>query len=249
MVSIERFDRETFIHERFDYKPGQHLSIIGETGNGKTTLALQLLQATASRDLQALILAMKPADDTIDRYRKKAGEAGQTYRVIRDWPPAPSVWQPGKPDGWILWPKHVHNTAIDRANHADTFGRAMMNTYSKGAKKGGRIIFADEIFSLSKELHLADDLDTIWTKGRSMGCGLWGATQQPAWIPSNMYRQASHLFLDYPSDKRSRERYREIGGMDPDIVLQALWQSSEEEFSWVYLRPEGRRSKICIVGP
>lgn len=263
MPEIIRFDREEFITERWDYRAGQHVSIIGETGNGKTTLANQLLAASvgpgltsptpthpngAPIDIWATILAMKPEDDTIDRFLRKMRDDGKKFRKISTWPATPSVWYPGRPEGYVLWPKHVHNTEIDRTNHADIFGRAMMNLYGMGKKKGGRIIFADEIFSLTKELKLGDDLDTIWTKGRSMGCGLWGATQQPAWIPSNMYRQAQHLFLDYPSDKRSRERYREIGGMDPDIVLQAVWKSSEEEFSWVYLKPNGRRSQICIVG-
>lgn len=242
---IVRLDRAEFIEKYFDYSPGQHVSIIGETGNGKTTLALQLLKATAKPELPAVILAMKPKDDTIDKFQKEVKADGLDYRLVTTWPPSPSMWKPGKPDGYVLAPKHLHETHADRAAHSDIFNRALMDSY----KKGKRIIFADEAFSLSEELDLGDDLDTLWTKGRSMGCGVWAATQRPARVPLNMYSQASHLFLDWPSDKRARDRYREIGGCDPDVVLAALYQASEVEFSFVYLLPKGRRTKICIVGP
>lgn len=244
MGKVVRFDRQEFIAERFAYKAGEHLSIIGETGNGKTYLALQLLQATARPDLPAIVLQMKPKDSTIDKFRKDTKEAGLDYRLARNWPPTPSIWKPGKPDGWVLAPKHLMDPDQDEERHAEIFRAALLDSY----KKGKRIIFGDEAYSLDDEMGLGRYLVTLWTKGRSMGCGLWAATQKPTHVPLWMYSQATHLFLDYPSDKRARDRYREIGGMDPKVIEEAVWQASEEEFAWVYVRPNGRRSTICIVG-
>jgi hypothetical protein len=187
---------------------------------------------------------MKPRDDTVDKYRARTKDAGMHYRKITSWPPRRSVWEPAEPHGWILQPKHTFDPDRDEAAHAEIFYKAFLDSY----KRGKRIIFADEAYSLGKELGLERYLNTIWTKGRSMGCGLWSATQKPTHVPLNMYSQATHLFLDYASDKRARDRYREISGADPDVVQRALLQASEEEFAWLYVKPDGRRSVMCIVG-
>ncbi|HWW95504.1 MAG TPA: hypothetical protein VN375_19195 [Vicinamibacteria bacterium] len=240
---IARFDREEFIQERFDYKRGEHLSIIGPTGNGKTYLGQQLLKATANEKLPAVMFAMKPKDSTIDEFLKKAKAEGYDYRKVSSWPPAPSPWKPGKPDGWVIQPKHTFDVDRDEPQHAEIFYKALLDSY----KKGNRILFGDEAYSLCEELGLKRYMITLWTKGRSMGAGMWAATQKPTHVPLWMYSQASHLFLSYDPDKRARDRYREISGIDPDVIQHAL-NSLEEEFSWVYIRPEGRRSQICIVG-
>ena len=242
-LPIKRIDREEFITDYFDYKPGEHVSIIGATGNGKTTLALQLLKATAHPKLPAVILAMKPKDDTIDKYRADAKAEGIDYRLTRTWPPRKSLWTPGTPHGWVLSPKHTFDPYRDSPDHTEIFDRALLDSY----KRGNRIIFADEAVSLTKELGLGLSMDTLWTKGRSMKCGMWAATQRPAWVPRNMFDQSTHLFLDYPADKQTRDRYKEISGVDPEVILRALRQSSEEEFAWVYVKPNGRRSQICVV--
>lgn len=241
MPAVARFDREDFITNRFAYEKGQHLSIIGPTGNGKTTLGLQLLEATAHPDLPAVLFAMKPKDDTIDKFIKATKARGHDYRKVGNWPPPPSIWRPGKPDGWIVQPKHTFNVDVDEPNHSEVFYRALQDSY----KKGKRIVFADEAYSLDDELGLGRYLITLWTKGRSMGTGLWAATQKPTHVPTWMYSQATHVFLSYDPDKRARQRYREISGIDPDIAEHAL--KGLGEFEWLYLKPAGRATQMCVV--
>jgi hypothetical protein len=235
--TVARFTREEFITQRFDYHAGQHLSMLGSTGNGKTTLALQLLDAVSRPELPGIVLGMKPKDATLDRYIKQTG-----FRKVRTWPPPPSVWHPGKPRGYVLWPRTTHNPDVDEQHHSDVFHRAILDSY----KKGNKILFADETYSLDDELGLGRDLITVWTKGRSMGCGLWAATQKPTHVPLWMYSQATHLFLSYDADKRARDRYREISGADPEVIGRTLWELGEYE--WLYVRPNGRRTQMCIVG-
>lgn len=236
-LPVARFTREEFIATRFDYKSGQHVSLLGSTGNGKTTLAFQLLDAVATEKVPAIVLGMKPKDATLDKFRKTTG-----FRKVRTWPPPMSLWQPTKPRGYILWPRTTHNPDVDEAHHANEFHRCILDSY----KRGNRILFADEAYSLDDELGLGRDLITVWTKGRSMGCGLWAATQKPTHVPLWMYSQASHLFLSYDNDKRARDRYRDISGSpDPAVIERALW--SLGEFEWLYVRPNGRRTQMCIV--
>lgn len=234
-MKLARFPRDEFIATRWAYKRGEHTTFIAPTGNGKTTLALQLVDKTATEQTPALVLAMKPKDETVDKFRQES-----RFRVVRHWPPVFSKWSPVKPRGWILQPTHLYNEADDE-RHAQIFHRALWDSY----KRGKRIVFADELYSLDAELGLGHPLVTIWTKGRSMGTGLWGATQKPTHVPLWAYNQATHLFLSYDPDKRARDRFREIAGVDPALIAKGV--DELDEYEWVYVKRAGRRSTVCIV--
>ena len=45
---ILRVPREEFVTQRWHYEPGEHVTLLAPTGNGKTTLAYELLNVTAS---------------------------------------------------------------------------------------------------------------------------------------------------------------------------------------------------------
>lgn len=236
-TGIVRIDRAEFLSDYWDYRKGEHVTMIGRTGSGKTYLANQLLESTAHEELPAVVLVMKPRDSTAEALKKRA-----KYRKIFTWPPRPSVWHPRKPPGYLLWPKHSFDPTEDNERHAGIFAHALMDCY----KRGGYIIFADELYSLSEELDLDPELICIWTKGRSMGTGLWGATQKPTHVPLWAYNQATHLFLAYEQDKRARDRYGEIGGIDQDLVKRAVLSLGDHE--WLYIHQKGRASEVCIVG-
>jgi hypothetical protein len=76
-----------------------------------------------------------------------------------------------------------------------------------------------------------------------MGAGLWAGTQQPFHIPTHAYRQAEHLFIAKDPDKRSRERYDEIGGLDSGTVR--AWVLALRKHQFLYLRRSG--PAVCIV--
>jgi hypothetical protein len=236
-VVIQWMERSYFLTEIWHCKAGEHVTIIGPTGQGKTTLCGQLLEQTATEQNPVVMLVMKPKDSTADAFTKKNG-----YRKVRSWPPPPTVWKPRKPKGFTLWPKHTFNPEIDDSNQERIFRTALRDSY----KKGNRHIFADELYSLDNELGLGRDLVTIWTKGRSMGVSLWGATQKPTHVPLYAYNQATHLFLSYDPDKRSVDRFREIAGVDPDLITAGI--NKLAPYEWLYIRREGRNSTLCIVG-
>src|ERR1700761_357454 len=204
--NIVKLERRDFLDNYWDYHAGEHVTLIGRTGSGKTYLANQLLVKTATPELPAVVLVMKPRDTTADKLKRDG-----KYRRIFTWPPPPSIWNPGKKAGYLLWPRHTFNPTVDNEQHAAVFSKAMMDCY----KKGHYIVFGDELYSLSAELGLDPELICLWTKGRSMGTSLWGATQKPTHVPLWAYNQATHLFLAYEQDRRARDRYAEIGGVDP----------------------------------
>lgn len=233
---IASFSREEFLQTRWKYKPGEHTTFVAPTQAGKSTLAMQLLQVTATPRLPAVVLVMKPRDPTMTRWRKTLG-----YRQVRSWPPVPSIWQPGRPPGWFLWPKHTFDPDRDDALLYVQFRRAILDCY----KRGNRIVEVNELYGISTELDLDRELQAVWSRGASMGCGLWGETQRPAYVPLYAYSQAEHVFLGMTPDKRDRDRLRDIGGQDPDEVA---WEVARlPKYHMLYLRRSG--AVKCIVEP
>lgn len=237
-MKVQSFTREEFLRDRFWYRPGEHLTIISPTDAGKTTLAFQLAGRVATPDLPAIVMVRKARDATVTRWAAQLG-----YRRVRTWPPLPSPWA-WNPPGYVLWPRVTFDPRRDRGEQYKQFRSAIMHSY----KKGNRIIFADELFQLTRILGLGDELDELWTGGRSMGCGLWTATQSPVHISGFAYNQAAHLFIGHDPDKRRRLRFAEIGGVDPDIVMAVVVQL--RKYEWLYIRRHGRDgAELCVVDP
>jgi hypothetical protein len=140
----------------------------------------------------------------------------------------------------VLWPRFVFDPDRDDDTLYREFRKVILDSY----KRGNRVIFGDEVYSLSMELGLDKELITLWSKGRSMGCGLWAASQKPTHIPLWAYSQAEHLFLHNDPDERARKRFDEIGGVNPNLVRGVVAHLDKHE--WLYIRRDG--PVMAIVG-
>lgn len=196
--------------------------MLAPTQSGKTTLAFQLLQKTTKPDLPGLVLVMKPRDPTVTKWTKAL-----KYKIVRDWPP--KIARYPKPPGYTIWPKHTFDIDTDDAKLKAVFNRTIMDSY----KRGNRILFGDEVYGLDKELGLGKQLQTVWSRGAAMGCGLWSASQRPFSVPQMAYSQATHVFLAHDPDKRDRDRYGEIGGVDPKALSNAVLGLKKYQFVYV----------------
>jgi hypothetical protein len=226
------FSRQEFLTERWVYRAGEHVTFLAPTDGGKTQLKWQLLDVTATQEVPAIVCAMKPRDKTTAEWSKKLD-----YRTVRDWPPHWNPWRT-KPKGFVVWPKHTFDPDIDDEDHEYIFRSVIMDCY----KTGNRILDVDELLA-AVDLHLQKYLRAGWTRGRSMGMGLWGGTQKPTDIPTYAYGQAQHLFLGNDPDKRSTDRFDEIGGFDSGQLK--AWVRGLSEFQFLYVKRKGR--KVCIV--
>lgn len=242
-------DRTEFIARRyFDYSPGQHVSFFGPTGDGKSTLAFQLLDAVVTPALPVVNLVLKPRDDQVSMLSDAAG-----FKRVESWPPTlvPALFQE-KPRGYTLWPKHkLRDLPATNANLYRQMHAALVDSYARG----NRILFSDEITGVIElvppDRHLPQtktQIEAIYSRGRALGCGQWAATQQPTYVPRKMYSQATHVFLSPDPDKEARKRYSEIGGLDPKLVFAYLDQCGVYEFVYIRKKSATSPTSICIVG-
>lgn len=235
VAQVARIPRAEFLAEYWEYRAGEHVTVLAPSGGGKSQLGLELLGATATPKLPAYILVMKPQDETVTKFAKQ-----YHFRVIREWPPPPLLPFQDKPSGYVLWPKGNPNVKLENQQHSIVFGRAIQDLYWR---KGKSIIFADEGYSLEAELKLSDELNRVHTKGRSMSCGLWTASQRPAFISQWAY-QANHLFLGNDPDRKARDRYGEIAsGIDPALIRATT--ASLRQYEFLYICRDART--MCIV--
>lgn len=235
--------RHEFARERFDYKPGQHVVFGGPSQNGKTSLAFDLLQYTATPDLPAYISVSKPQDPVTAKRGKEL-----EFRKVDNWPPPAQVkdFFGDKPRGYLVWPKFgdLHG---DVENAYRVTSLLLQERYSAGAKgKAKGILVLDDTYVKSKVLGLDRSMTTLHAMAGAMGLGCWTFVQKPTGAgetPIMAYGACEYAFLFRDPDKRSRQRYDEIGGFDPGYVAQKVM--SLEQYQCLCLKRTGRY--MCIV--
>jgi hypothetical protein len=237
---VTTFRRRDFLDNVWDYRSGDHVTFVGRTRSGKTTLAFQLL-SRIPEDIVPIVLVMKPRDATVVDWTQRL-----KYKRTATWPPLRSARRMPrnyKPPGWVAWP-NLGNIESDDAITRDLFHKVMADSYAQAARRGAedRIIFADEIVGIAKELRLERDVNALWMRGGGMGVGLWAGAQRPFELPQHALSQSVHLFLHRDDDKRNRERFAEIGGVDPDFVMQLT--SSMAQYQFLYIARRGYHMAI-----
>lgn len=233
LPTVQRIGRDEFLAHYWHYEPGEHVTILARTGNGKTFTAQQLLERSASREIPALCLIAKREDETVKAWAKGAG-----YRTVTSYPSPTTIWRPNRPPGYVLWPHWAKDPRIDKPAHARIFRTALLHAYAKGK----HIVFADETVGLQR-LGLTEEIEEIEMQGRSLKCGMWVSSQAPINVTTYAYSQAHHLFLGYAKDKRHVDRFKEIGGVDADLVAHHVARLGHHE--WLYIHTESRT--MCIV--
>lgn len=233
-TGVHTVDRATFFDDIWTYQAGDHVSFIGPTGSGKTYLANPLLARSVGPELPGLIMVMKRRDKTVSDFLKKHG-----WRRAVTYPIPPSFRR--KPPGFAVWPHHTADPDADDVRMAMIFHRLLRDSYVRG----DRIIFADEVQGLTEEMGLKKDLVRLWSRGRSEGAGLWAATQRPYMAPQHMYSQAEHLFLAFTPDRRDQDRFAEIGGVDPHLVVDVV--KHLPRYYWLYVRRSDRTMVVVAA--
>lgn len=205
--------RAQFIKEFGQNYSQQHVTLIGPTQRGKSTLTVQLLAVCISPEDPTVILAGKPADR--DPTIAKSAET-LNLRVIKHWPPE-RTFQDRKRNGFVLKPLGKADGDIDEEDILEReFRKALKGLYSS---RKPVIITVDETSLVYEDLKLRKEYTAPLKRGQPT-VAVWSLIQRGRNISYHAYDAPEHLFLFHDPDESNRQRYAEIGGVDPKLVQQ-----------------------------
>lgn len=197
------------------WRQGEHVTILGHTGSGKTTVAFEILPIRQ----YVLLIASKPKDRLLSLGRE------QGYNLTRQWPIDFRIYPRN-----ILWPK-IERMEDIRSQQA-VIGKCLHDVYTSG----GWTLYLDEVRYLSQTLKLQKLLETLWLQGRSNNISIVATSQRPRWIPLEAYQSADHLFMFRESDMSNLVRLKEIGGVDRERLAFDLQRIPKHDCIYVNTR-------------
>lgn len=207
----------------FTWYQGEHVTGVGPTKSGKTTLFRELMRRARRENTHPwqVVTATKRRDEILDTF---------------------------KPDGFVKMPSwQVHDAEVfskimlapplpsarDKARQADPLREALTSIY----QQGGWLVLLDELKHLADYLKLKPEIELLLHQGRSAGITVVSAVQRPRHVPLMAYDQADHVFMWESRDSNIRKRLGEIGGKaDPDLIEHSLDNlQSRHHFLYIHL--------------
>lgn len=209
------------------WKQGEHVTLIGPTGAGKTTLALELLPL---RDY-VITFGTKRRDPVLRELRKDG------YVQVPDW----TISDPEVLPKVILSPPLKRGVA-SLNDQRKIFKEALVTVF----RQGGWCMYLDEARYVTEYLKLKEDVELLWQQGRSLGVSVLAGAQRPRHIPLLAYDQATHLFFWQDNDESNLRRIGEIGGkVNPRVVQRQVSMLHSHQVLYVNARTgEAARTRV-----
>lgn len=236
--------RQEFCQSRWDYGAGQHVVFAGPTQRaGKTTMAFDLLEYTATPEMPAYVAVSKPRDKVST---ERGADLG--YRRVDSYPfpmRLRELAKENKPSGYLVWPD-MRDPDTAMLNAQTVTSRLIDGVYADGAKGKKAILYLQDTVTKSKVLNLDRQMVMVITMSGAMGIGGWFEVQKPSdagkaalWS----YPNAEHVFISKDPVKRNRDYYSDIGGFDSGSVGKI--SLSLKPYQFLYL--ERTHGYMCIV--
>jgi energy-coupling factor transporter ATP-binding protein EcfA2 len=214
-LEMPPFLRWREFRDQFVWDQGQHVTLVGGTGSGKTTLARAILPM---RDF-TIVLATKRRDSSLyDPLRKMGFEVQETLDL--DYARFPKI---------IFQPQMRTPNAKGLEEQKDAFEEALIEIFNEGSW----CIYADEVRYLTDNLKLRSVFDVLWLQGRSLGISLVVSTQRPVSIPLLAFDQATHFFCWRQTLKDDIQRISEFAGIAGETVRYVLPRLPKHEALYI----------------
>lgn len=193
-----------------------HVTIIGPTGTGKTTLAMQI----ANLRRYSIVFGTKPRDRNLADLCK----AGGYWKV-----PAPyALPHPRLHPRALVWPPF--DAGRGKPAQRAHFHRLM----AEAMDAGGWHLVLEEIPYLCRDLGLDDDVRSWYTMARAVGSGVIGCAQRPRWVPLECLSGAQHLLLFGTNDSDDLSRLGGLNGMDADATRAIVANLGKRTYKFLH---------------
>jgi hypothetical protein len=206
-----------------EWKAGEHVSVIAQTGGGKTHLVVAGLFPLLENEM-VITFDVKGDDPELNAVQ---------FRKITQLP-APlrqRILHGDKPRS--RWYKYM-------ALRQDDTRRLLDACY----RRGSMVLHFNEIRALTDKtpgLGLVNSIDALWLRGRTRELTIIAETQAPRFVPSSFYEQAQHIYIGSLLDRRAQQRLEEIGG-NSDEIQDTVSELRRWEFLYVGpLQEDGKR--------
>ncbi|HEX3561824.1 MAG TPA: hypothetical protein VHU24_03210 [Solirubrobacterales bacterium] len=198
------------------WRQGEHMTLAGGTGSGKTTFARQLLP----RRRYVVVMATKAEDSSLYDPLLEMGF------VMR------SKWDPDPDDSpWVIFKPPLVGGVDGKDAQREAFRGALIDIFDEGRW----CVYCDEVRYLTEFLNLKTEMELLWLQGRSLGISVVAATQRPVSIPILAF-EAQHLFVWRFSHKPDVDTISHFTGPLSPVVRQTVPRLPKHEV--LHLQPE-----------
>lgn len=194
---------------QFNWRQGEHVTLIGHTGSGKTELLIRLLPLRK----HVVVLGTKGEDETLQQLERSG------YKKVSNWNQIPMTDRGPVYSHIIVWPEIEGIDTVQRKILRNIFLQVMSSVYRAGAW----CLAIDEIYVMADLLGLDGELKFLLQNTRSSRISIIGGTQRSAFIPLAFYQSSTHLFFWKENDDVNLKRISEISGhMDKRALMRIV---------------------------
>lgn len=237
--------RRVIADMRQEWEPGQHVTIIAPTHQGKTTVLCSLLNDCGRK--YVLALDPKGGDSTL---------AGLGWSRI-DRLPDPDPW-------YRFWHKDIYERMADGEPYRRIVGRIvhtkreldalkvdLRHTLDRSFELGGFTVAVDEFQLLAAKsmMDLGTEVERLLIAARDKGVSVITLFQAPRWVPRAAVDQSEYCFVGLTRDRDVIDRLSEILGRERAEVEGAVQGLEIRDYSWIVARNNPRRPLIVTRPP
>jgi hypothetical protein len=213
--------------DKWNWKQGEHVLVIGRTGQGKTTLISKIVD----RRNHVAMFATKVHDPVL-------AKQFPGFEIQKEWNPKSNS------NKVMLWPKSKESLREIKGHQADVFKEALDQIFHDR----GWCLVVDEAHWMTTELGLGQELAMFQHQARSSGISVVTGVQRPAQIPVITYGSTTHAFMGRINEPGDIRRLSGLGGVDAKELGKHLLTLPKHE--WVYVDNTGHmplvRTRIDI---
>lgn len=218
MNEVVSADWDMFKAAHFRWKQGEHVTLIGPTGQGKTFLAKDILPM---RNF-VVNFVTKKKDKMIGEFKREGFKLVQKGEWIAPHQSMPKV---------LLQPPFASDEPRER-HQRNTFKRALDRAFDET----GWTVYLDEAPYIMEDLRLMKEVKRLLQQGRSLGITVVQSAQRPRFLPLASYSQATHLFFWRNTDESDSKRMGGLGGVDRKVIQNAVAQLGQHEVLYLNTR-------------